>query len=145
MRTLLALIFVMSALPAVAQSNPCKGRTVIDVGGGGKACIYLIDGSDLTWTRSRDDGARERKRTSVQARVAANLMGDGELDKSVLKQQFINLCKAALSDVQAQFADTKFNNIMLYLDRRHSGGEVYGGISSAKCRGFRYFKGQRPT
>lgn len=145
MRFLLSLLFVCFVAPAAAQSDPCRGRTVVDVGNGGKACIYLIDGADLTWTTSRDDGARDRKRTSVQPRVAANLLGEGDPDKSVLKEQFIRLCNVALSDVQTQFADAKFSSIMLYMDRRHSGGEVFGGISNAKCRGFRYFKGRRPA
>ncbi len=139
MRTLMALIFAMSALPAVAQSNPCKGRTVIDVGHGGKACIYLIDESDFTWTRTRDDFASTQKHTSSQPRVAASMLGTASTNKGVLSKQMVNLCKAALNDVQTQFSGTKYNRIMLYLDWRQSGGEIYGGWSNAKCRGFRFF------
>ncbi len=141
MRLLIITLSLFLALPAAAQDKACRGMQNFDLGDGSKGCIVVIKEGAITTNYTRDDGASSQTRRNVQPFVGAVMSGDYSEKRSVNKRRLLSLCKIALADVQAQFADTKYNRIMLAMDWRGSGEGVQSGFSNKKCSGFQFFDG----
>lgn len=141
MKALVFASFAVLALPVAAQAQSCRGIQAFDLGGGTKGCVVSIQENQITTTITRDDGASERVRRNAQPLVGAVMSGPVPANKGVVKKQMVEMCKLTQDKVQAQFADLKYNRIILVMDWQKAGGEVQAGFSSAKCRGFKFFDG----
>lgn len=141
MRSLIFASCALLSLPVAAQSQSCRGVQAFDLGGGTKGCVVTIEESAIVTTRSRDDGASTQTRRAAQPLVAAAMTGPVPGKRSVVKKQMVSMCKATQGKVREQFSDAKYNRVILYMDWRDAGGELYGGFSTDTCRGFRFFDG----
>ncbi|MBO9473608.1 hypothetical protein J7413_08665 [Shimia sp. R10_1] len=141
MRTLIFASCALFALPLAAEAQSCRGIQAFDLGGGTKGCVVSIQENQITTTTSRDDGASTRVRRNAQPLVGAVMSGPVPANKSVVKKQMVEMCKLTQEKVRAQFADLKYNRVILVMDWQKAGGEVQAGFSSAKCRGFKFFDG----
>ncbi len=139
MRTVLASIALLVALPVAAQAQSCRGAQAFDMGGGTKGCIVAIDMGSITTTRTRDDGASSQKWSNSQPFVAAVMTGPVPKKNSTVKKQMIALCKVSKPKVYEKFSTSNFNRIILYMDWREAGGELKSGFSTDTCKGFRFF------
>ncbi len=139
MRVLLMASCLLFALPMAAQAQSCRGLQSLDLGGGTTACVVAIEMNSITTTTNRDDGASSSKRKQAQPLVAAAMTGPLPANRNAIKKQMLAMCKAMQSEVKAQFSDMKYNRTILYMDWRKAGGELEGGYSSAKCKGFSFF------
>ncbi|MDA5555188.1 hypothetical protein [Shimia sp. MMG029] len=141
MRSLIFASCALFAVPLAAEAQSCRGIQAFDLGGGTKGCVVSIQENQITTTTSRDDGASTRVRRNAQPLVGAVMSGPVPANKSVVKKQMVEMCKLTQEKVRAQFADLKYNRVILVMDWQKAGGEVQAGFSSAKCRGFKFFDG----
>mmetsp|Transcript_27766 Transcript_27766/g.51717 ORF Transcript_27766/g.51717 Transcript_27766/m.51717 type:complete len:154 (-) Transcript_27766:2078-2539(-) len=152
MRALLVILFMIVAVPAVAQQErECRGKQPFDLGGGVTGCLLDVGTGEITMTRSRDDGASSSTRDSVAGQVRVLMFGNHSGSRRVIGQRIASVCKAFLPTLEAELEGTRFNRVVVvliwpriantgdFVPATTSKAEVQMGLSSAKCRGARFF------
>lgn len=139
MRTLTLTSCVCLALPMMAQAQSCRGVQSLDLGSGTQACVVKIEEGAITTTTTRDDHASTQKRKRAQPMVGAIMTGSAPSKRATVKKQMLAMCKATQAKVSVQFANQKYNRVILIQDWTKAGGDVQAGFSSDTCKGFRFF------
>ena len=153
MRPLLAVFLFVFALPAFAQQErECRGKQPFDLGSGVSGCLLDVATTEISTTRTRDDGASSSTRGDVAGQIRVLVFGAYDGSKSVVSPRVTAICKTFLPNLKAELANTKFHRIVVVLiwPRVANPGDfvpvsnskvaLQPAFSSATCRGVRYFK-----
>ena len=152
MRVILALIFVVFALPAFAQQErECRGKQPFDLGDGAYGCLMDVGLSTITTTRTRDDFASESSTRNQAGQIRVLMFGAHSTSKRVISPRLRAICKTFLSTLKAEQANAKFHRVIVvmiwprvantgdYIPVATSQEDVQLAFSSDTCRGVRYF------
>lgn len=153
MRSLLAVFLIFFALPAVAQQErECRGKQPFDLGNGVYGCLLDVGTTEITTTRTRDDGASSSTRGNVAGQIRVLMFGDYDGSKQIVSRRVSAICKAFLPNLKAELTNTKFHRVVVILiwPRVANPGDfvpvstskvaIQPAFSSATCRGVKYFK-----
>ncbi|WP_223422992.1 hypothetical protein [Tateyamaria pelophila] len=152
MRSLLAVFLLVFALPAFAQQEPeCRGKQPFDLGGGVTGCLLDVGTTEITKTRTRDDGASSSTRDNTAGQIRVLLFGAYDGSKRVISRRITAVCKAFLPNLKAEMAGTRFHQVVVVLvwPRVANPGDfvpvanskvaIQPAFSSAACRGVKFF------
>lgn len=152
MRTLFTVLFVMMALPALAQQErECRGKQAFDLGDGAYGCLFEVGTSEITTTLTRDDGANSSARTNQTGKIEVLMFGEYNGSKRVTSARLKTICQTFLPNLRAALPDVKYSRIVLamiwprvenpgdFVEKSRSKVAIQPAFSSASCRGIRYF------
>ncbi|MEP5631941.1 MAG: hypothetical protein ABJP79_08670 [Tateyamaria sp.] len=152
MRVILAFIFVVFALPAVAQQEQeCRGKQAFNLGDGAYGCLEEVGTSSITTTQTRDDAASEQIRSNQVGLIRVLMFGTHGSSRQVVGSRLRTICQTFLPTFNAQATGRKFSRITVamvwprvankgdFVPVTTSQVDVQVAFSNGKCRGIRFF------
>lgn len=149
MRYILSVVLLLVAFPVAAkQSDVCKGKETFKLSDGAVVCLLEI--SENSFTRSRTvDNALDWEKEVPTVRIIAAISGEFSEKWRVTTPRHKQICKTFLPQIQSQFGDTKFRNIVVIMSwdksqtpkglyQREDAGYQAAYLTKA-CRSVQYF------
>ncbi|MFL4472013.1 hypothetical protein ACERZ8_19805 [Tateyamaria armeniaca] len=147
------LIFtLLLALPAAAQQErECRGKQAFDLGDGSYGCLQEVGTSQITTTRTRDDGASSSVRKNATGKIEVLMFGEYNGSRQVTGNRIKTICRTFLPTLQAELTDLSYHRIVVvliwprienpgnYVPKAEAKVAVQPGFSSAQCRGVKFF------
>ena len=152
MRVFLTIILFVLALPAAAQEErECRGKKAFTLADGAYGCLEEVGTTDITTTRTRDDGASSSTRRNSAGLIRVLMFGDYAASRQTTGNRIRNVCKTFLPDLQAAEPGVRFNRVVVvlvwprvanpgdYVPKSDAQVAVQPGFSSGACRGVKFF------
>ncbi len=151
-RVLAVILFMICALPAVAQQErECRGKQPFDLGDGVSGCLLDVGTNEISTTRTRDDGASSSTRDNVAGQIRVLMFGAHDSSRRVINRRITAVCNAFLPTLQTELVGASFHQVVVvmiwprvantgtFVPVEQSKVDVQAAYSSARCRGVRHF------
>jgi len=151
MRTLLIVLFVAFAIPAIAQQErECCGKQSFDLGGGAYGCLLEAGFGWLTTTTTRDEGASQTVKANEKGLIQVAVLGTYGPSKQTTSKRITAVCKTFLPNVQQAMQGKRNNRIIVglvwprvenpgdFVSKERSDIAAQVAFTNAKCRGVQY-------
>jgi len=152
MRKLIAVFFILLAVPAFAQQErECRGKKPFDLGDGAYGCLQELGTTAITTTTTRDDNASSKSRRNTAGRITVLMFGDYSDSRSVISSRAKKVCRAFLADFNAENPNLRPHRIVIdliwprvenpgtFVPKDQAKVAVQPSFSSGRCVGVKFF------